>query len=62
MTDELAQVKERARKLLDELPLIKGLDVAGLVDWNIRTQTLLVFEAGRQHCVSANDKHGRGDD
>ena len=44
---EIEKMKKKAERLLQELPCI-GPD--GLADWNIKAQTLLVFEATRQHC------------
>ncbi len=42
------QTKVRIQKLLEEL---ETLGPAELAEWNTKVQTLLVFEAGRQHCV-----------
>lgn len=41
--------KENAQELLDELPETKAEDLS---DWNVRAETLLVFEAMRQHCTN----------
>lgn len=42
---------EQIRELLEELDNIKG--PAELSDWNIRAQTLLVFEVGRRLCTES---------
>lgn len=43
-----AQTKARIQELLEELEI---LGPAELPEWNIRAQTLLVFEVGRKHCM-----------
>ena len=40
-------MREKAAELLEELPKVKPCDLA---NWNIKAQTLLVFESMRQHC------------
>ncbi len=47
MITEREKMKEKAKQLLEELPNIKPAD---LPNWNIKAQTLLVFETMRQHC------------
>lgn len=40
------ETKQKAKQLLFELDNMKG--PAGLSEWNIRTQTFLIFEAMKQ--------------
>ncbi len=47
MITEAEKMREKAAELLEELPKVKPCDLA---NWNIKAQTLLVFESMRQHC------------
>ena len=54
MEDLTQSDKARAKSLLKELEEIKGPE--GLLDWNIKAQTFLVFTAAKIHCSQANEK------
>jgi len=63
--EDLTQIdKARAKSLLKELDEIKGPD--GLLDWNIKAQTFLVFTAAKLYCSkgkeqnNVEEENGRG--